>query len=86
MMRMIKNSFNFEKFLINKALFGQSLNEYLQKKWIVYWVPTLRIQSLFVSIQFGLDLIVQDRPNMAVTYALSLTASKNWQGCLHPKC
>jgi hypothetical protein len=45
---MINYSFNFEKFVINGALFGQSINEYLQQKLIVYWALSLRIQSLFV--------------------------------------
>ncbi len=38
------------------------------KKWIVYQVQTLGIQSLLVLIQFKLDQIVHDRPNIPVTY------------------
>ncbi len=56
------------------------------------WIFTVKMNSLLGSNLGGSvticinSIIVPDRPNMAVTYALSLMASKNWQGCLHPKC
>jgi hypothetical protein len=68
MMKMINYLFNFEKFIINEALFDQSFNEYYSKKRIVYQVQTFGIQSLFLSIQFEIYQIVCDRPNITVTY------------------
>jgi len=38
------------------------------KKQIVYWAQTFSIWLLFVSIQFELDQIVCDRPNITVTF------------------
>jgi hypothetical protein len=38
------------------------------KKEIVYWVQTFGIWSVFILIQFKLDQIVHDRPNITVTY------------------
>ncbi len=43
------------------------------KKWIVYEAKKIGIHSLFVSIQFKIDRIVYDRPNIAVTLAEPLT-------------
>jgi len=67
--RLINYSFNFEKFIINEALFDQSLNNIYSKKLIVYWALKFSIQSQFVLIQFELDWKVWDRPNIAVTYS-----------------
>ncbi len=38
------------------------------KKWIVYQSKKFSIQSLFILIQFKIDQIVCDRPNITVTY------------------
>jgi hypothetical protein len=67
MMKTINYLFNFETLVINEALFNQLFNKYLQQKKIVYRVQTFGISSLFISIQFELDQIVHDRPNIAVT-------------------
>jgi hypothetical protein len=67
MIKTINCLFNFEEFVINKALFEQSVNNMYSKKWTVYWVLIFGIWSLFVSVWFEFDQIVQDRPNIAVT-------------------
>ncbi len=68
MMKMINYLFNFEKFVMNEALFDQSLTNVYGKKWIVYFALSFGIQSLLISIWFKLDQIVSDWPNIAITY------------------
>ncbi len=57
MMKMINFSFNFEKIIINEAIFDQSLNEFYDKK--MNSLPGSNIQYL---VTFGIDS-VQIRPN-----------------------
>jgi hypothetical protein len=40
------------------------------KTQLVYWVQKFCIWLLFVSIQFEIDWIVFDRPNIVVTYLI----------------
>jgi hypothetical protein len=63
----INFSFNVEKFIKNQSLFVQSLNKYFWKKWIVYQDIKFGIWSLFISIRFKIDRIVQDWENITVT-------------------
>jgi hypothetical protein len=49
------------------ALFVQSLNKYFWQKMNSLPGKKIHFQSLFVSIQFEIDRIVHDRPNIAVT-------------------
>jgi hypothetical protein len=60
MLKTINYSFNFEKIVINDALFDQPLMNIYGKKWITYYVKKFGIRSLFISIQFKLDWIVCD--------------------------
>jgi hypothetical protein len=57
--------YNF--FIKNQSLFVQSLNKYFWKKQKVYHAKKFGIQSLFVSIHFGIDQMVHARLNIAVT-------------------
>jgi hypothetical protein len=66
-MKMINDLFNIEKFIINEAIFIQSLKNIYSKKLIVYWVQKFGIQSLFVLIQFEIDQVFNDRANITVT-------------------
>ncbi len=67
MLKMIKYLLNVENFIINEALFVQSLNEYSDKKSIVYWAQKFDIWSLFILICFKIELIVCNILNIAVT-------------------
>jgi hypothetical protein len=58
---MLKNSSK------NEALFVQSLNKYFLQKMNSLPSKKIHIRSLFVLIQFEIDRIVHDRPNIAVT-------------------
>jgi hypothetical protein len=54
---MINYSFNFEKFVINEALFDQSFNKYLQ-----YKMNSLLGSNIWYFVTIHVDLI-QIRPN-----------------------
>ncbi len=56
-MKMVNYLFNFKKFIINKALLEQSLNEYLQLK-----MESLLGSTIWYSITICIDSI-QIRPN-----------------------
>ncbi len=55
-------------FVTNEALFDKCLMNIYAKEANDYQAITFGIRSIFVFIQFKLDRIVQDRPNIAVTY------------------
>jgi hypothetical protein len=67
--------FNLKKLEENKALFDciviifQLISQQIFPiKTIVFWSFNFSIQLLFISIQFKLDRIVWNRPNITVTY------------------
>jgi hypothetical protein len=66
MMKTINYLFNFEKFeKMRHYLTNLLMNIYSKMNSLL--VQTFGIQSLFRSIQFELDQIVNGRPNIAVT-------------------
>ncbi len=53
---------------------------FYDKKWIVYWAKKIGIQSLFVSIQFGINWLVHDRTNIKYCSYLVITEKDKLQG------
>ncbi len=49
MLKMIGHSFNFDKFVIKKAQFDQSINEHLWVTWLWYSV-TIHIDSVLIRL------------------------------------